>query len=78
MRNIGKQSNFADIRGIGLMIGVDISFPGADLVSNCLQKGLILNCTHDTIIRFLPALTVSRDDIDKGLDIFENALKEVL
>lgn len=78
LRNIGKQNNFTDIRGIGLMVGVDISFPGDDLVSNCLQKGLIINCTHDTIIRFLPALTVSRDDIDKGLDIFENALKEVL
>lgn len=77
LRDMGKNGVFTDIRGMGLMIGLGLSLPGADLVSRCLQKGLILNCTHETIIRFLPALTVSRNDIDKGLDIFENAVKEV-
>ncbi len=70
-----KDERIKSIRGIGLMIGVELSFPGADLVASCLDGGLIINCTHDTIIRFLPALTVSRAEIDEGLEIFEAALQ---
>ena len=56
------------------MIGAEFSFPCGDLVSLCLEKGLIINCTHDTVIRFLPALTVSREELDEGLSIFEKVL----
>ncbi len=71
-----KDGRLVEIRGSGLMLGVELSFPGGALVSSCLEEGLIINCTHDSVIRFLPAINVTRKEIDEGLEIFENALSK--
>ena len=72
-----------DVRGLGLMVGVEIS--GSDrytskelaekIQTNCLdQKMLLLTCgTYGNVIRWIPPLVVSEDQIDKGLQIFANA-----
>ena len=65
-----------EIRGMGLMVGIDLHIPGADIITKCMGKGLLMNCTHDTVLRFLPALTVKKQELKQGLDIlreiFEN------
>ncbi len=66
-----------EVRGKGMMVGAELNFPGADVVSACMEKGLLINCTHDRVIRFLPALTVTREELDEGLDILESVLKTV-
>ena len=59
----------AEVRVKGAMIGVELAVEGAAVVQACLQKGLLINCTHQTVLRLLPALTISDEQIDDGCDI---------
>jgi acetylornithine/N-succinyldiaminopimelate aminotransferase len=62
------------VRGRGLLIGAELSEPGAPIVERCLADGLILNCTVNRVLRFTPPLTVRAEEIDRGLAILERAL----
>jgi acetylornithine/N-succinyldiaminopimelate aminotransferase len=61
-------------RGLGMMIGLELDRPGAPVFQYCLKHKVRLNCTHETIIRLLPALNVPRDALDAGLDVLDAAL----
>ncbi len=63
-----------DVRGRGLIIGIDLAFPGKTVWEKLLDKGFVLNLTQDTVLRLLPPLTIAREDIDR----FATALDEVL
>jgi predicted acetylornithine/succinylornithine family transaminase len=63
-----------DIRVKGTMIGVELTVDGAPVVQGCLQKGVLLNCTQQTVIRLLPALTISDDQIHQGCDTIADVL----
>jgi len=63
-----------DIRVKGTMIGVELAVEGAAVVEACLKRGLLINCTHQTVLRLLPALTISDEQIDDGCDIIGEAL----
>lgn len=63
-----------DVRGHGLMIGVELAFPGQEVWSALLNKGFVLNLTHGTVLRLLPPLTIDEDDLTH----FADALSEVL
>ena len=64
------------VRGIGLMIGVQLTTPGAEIVDKCLEKGLRINCTNDTVLRFMPPMIVTKSQIDQAVDILDNVLTE--
>ncbi len=64
------------VRGIGLMIGVQLTKPGSKIVDDCLSKGLRINCTHDTVIRFMPPMNVTAGQIDKAIEILDEVLSE--
>jgi acetylornithine/N-succinyldiaminopimelate aminotransferase len=64
------------VRGIGLMIGVQLTAPGAKIVQRCLDKGLRINCTHDTVIRFMPPMIATQEQIDQAVGILDAALSE--
>jgi acetylornithine/N-succinyldiaminopimelate aminotransferase len=64
-----------EIRGIGLILGIDLTLNGKDIVNYCLEKGLIINCTHDTVLRLLPPLIITKKDVDCAIKILEEALK---
>ncbi len=66
-----------EVRGIGLMIGIELKIPAAEVVKECMEEGLLLNCTHDSVIRFMPQLNVKKEHIDEGLGILKNILKSV-
>ena len=66
----------AEVRGVGLMVGADLAQNGKDLVAACLEKGLHVNCTHETVLRIMPPLTITRDQLDEGLDILAEAMRE--
>ena len=57
-----------EVRGLGTMIGVELSVEGAPVVQKCLERGLLINCTHQTVIRLLPAINIPDELIDEGLD----------
>jgi acetylornithine/N-succinyldiaminopimelate aminotransferase len=69
--------HISEVRGLGLMIGIELQKEGSQLVRMCLDKGLILNCTHEKVIRFMPPLGVSQSHLDKGIAILEEVLGEL-
>ncbi len=71
-----KHSVIDHVRGIGLMIGIQLLRPGANIVSKCLERGVRINCTHDTVIRFMPPMIVTKDQIDEAVGIFDSVLSE--
>lgn len=64
------------VRGRGLMVGMELDMPGAKFVSRCMEKGAIINCTHDTVLRFVPPLIAGRSEVDRMVTILEEAFKE--
>ena len=73
---IGGLDVVTDIRGRGMMLGVQLTVSGADVVNTCRERGLLINCTHDTVLRIYPALNIARDDLDRGLGILADVLAE--
>jgi acetylornithine/N-succinyldiaminopimelate aminotransferase len=69
-----KHAVIDHVRGIGLMIGIQLTRPGAEIVSQCLDRGLRINCTHDTVIRFMPPMIATREQIDQAVEIFDGVL----
>ena len=63
-----------EVRGIGLMLAIQLNVPGKDYVKKMLERGFIINCTHDTVLRFLPPFIISTKQVDKTI----RALREVL
>jgi len=70
-------SYIKEIRGLGLMIGIELDFNGADVVNRMMEKGVLANCTEDTVIRLLPPLTITNDELDRILDVLIQSIKEV-
>jgi len=66
-----------EARGAGLMQAIELAVPGAAVVSRCLDRGLIVNCTAGSVIRFLPAYTVTAEELDEGLNILRSVLSEI-
>jgi acetylornithine aminotransferase len=66
-----------EVRGIGLMIGMSLTIPGADIVKKGHERGVLLNVTHDTVLRFVPALIVSKQDVNQMIQILDGIFKEI-
>jgi acetylornithine/N-succinyldiaminopimelate aminotransferase len=66
-----------DVRGKGLMIGVELDRPGDELVRECMRRGLLINCTAGKVIRFMPSMTVTEEEVEEALSIFEEALRNL-
>lgn len=64
-----------EIRGMGLMVGVELSIEGKMIVERCIEKGLLINCTHDKVLRLMPVLNITKKEIDKAIDILDSVLK---
>jgi acetylornithine/N-succinyldiaminopimelate aminotransferase len=66
-----------EVRVRGVMIGLDLTFDASDVVSDCLKRRLLINATHGHVVRLLPALTISDDQIDQGCAILAEVLRDV-
>ena len=64
-----------DVRVVGLMIGIELTLEGAPVVQACLNRGLLINCTHNTVIRLLPAMITTDEQVHAGCDILEDVLQ---
>ncbi len=60
-----KHAFIKDVRGRGLLIGMELDFEGKDIVTACLKDGLLINCTINTVLRFIPPLIISEEEIDQ-------------
>jgi predicted acetylornithine/succinylornithine family transaminase len=63
-----------EVRVKGAMIGVELTIEGAPLVQKCLERRLLINCTHGTVLRLLPALNLTDEQLDEGCDILADVL----
>jgi predicted acetylornithine/succinylornithine family transaminase len=61
----------ADIRGKGLLIGMELTRDGAPVVNECLERGMLINCTSGNVLRFMPPLIVTEKEIDHLIDVLE-------
>jgi predicted acetylornithine/succinylornithine family transaminase len=66
-----------EVRGLGLIWGLELTQEGGDVVTACRERGLLINCTQGNILRLLPPLIVSQAEIDRGLEILAAALEAV-
>lgn len=64
-----------NVRGHGLLVGIELSEAGATLVDRCRAAGLIINCTADKVLRLSPPLIVTRAEIDRAVAIIESVLR---
>jgi len=60
-----------EVRARGLMVGVDLSVPGKQMVADAQSLGLLINCTHDTVLRFLPPYIVTEKEVDEAVSILD-------
>lgn len=56
-----------EVRGKGLMVGMELSIKCEDLVGRARERGVLLNCTSDSVLRFVPPLTITREQLDKAV-----------
>ena len=59
-----KYSFVRDVRGKGLLVGMELDCDGKDIVAACLKKGFLINCTVNTVLRFMPPLIITDEEID--------------
>jgi acetylornithine/succinyldiaminopimelate/putrescine aminotransferase len=63
-----------EVRVKGGMIGLQLAVEGALVVQKCLERGLLINCTHQTVIRLLPAINLTDELIDEGCAVLAEVL----
>ncbi|GDX92198.1 MAG: aspartate aminotransferase family protein [Planctomyces sp.] len=66
-----------EVRVCGMMIGIDLTIPSGPAVAKCMERGVLVNATNETVVRLLPALNVSADDLDEGLSAVREVLEEM-
>jgi acetylornithine/N-succinyldiaminopimelate aminotransferase len=64
-----KHPFIREVRGFGLMIGVEMEIPGKQMVLDAMADGLLINCTHDTVLRFLPPYITTERDVDTAVKV---------
>jgi acetylornithine/N-succinyldiaminopimelate aminotransferase len=65
-----------EIRGFGLMIGVELDIPGKQIVLDAMEEGLLINCTHETVLRMLPPYILTEQDVDRAITVLNKVLKK--
>jgi len=73
-----KYEIIKEVRGLGLMIGVELTVDGTAIFKECFSRGLIINCTQGNVLRIMPALNVTRRQINKAVHILDTAIAAVV
>jgi acetylornithine/N-succinyldiaminopimelate aminotransferase len=77
LTELAKRYGFIkEVRGVGLMIGVDLDMPGKQIVLDAMAEGLLINCTHDTVIRMLPPYILTEQDVDRAITVLNRVFKK--
>ena len=66
-----------DIRGLGLLLGIKLAINGESLVNQCLQRGFLINCIQENILRFVPPLIVKKEEIDALIKCLDELLQDL-
>ena len=66
-----------DVRGLGLLLGMKLNFDGGTLVTRCMQRGFLINCIQENILRFIPPLIIKKEEIDALVDCLDGLLADL-
>jgi acetylornithine/N-succinyldiaminopimelate aminotransferase len=69
-----RHPNVKDARGLGLLQGLELTIDGKPVVTDCLHRGLLINCTMDRVLRFVPPLIITQREIDRLVDVLADVL----
>ena len=77
LADLAKRYSFIkEVRVYGLMIGVELDIPGKQIVLDAIEEGLLINCTHEVVLRALPPYIITEKEVDKGTRILNRVLKK--
>jgi len=65
------------VKGKGLIVGIELAFPGADIATECLKRGILINCTMENILRFIPPLIITKKEIDTLIHTLDELLNRI-
>jgi len=78
LNDLARKHTFVkEVRGFGLMLGMELTIPGKQLVLDAMAEGLLINCTHDTVLRFLPPYIVTEKEVDQAVRILGKLFTKV-
>jgi acetylornithine/succinyldiaminopimelate/putrescine aminotransferase len=78
LEDLSSRYNFInEVRGLGLILGMEMQRPGAPIVEACLKEGFLINCAQERVLRFLPPLIVEGKEIDSLVEALDKALYEL-
>ena len=72
-----KYSMIKEVRGIGLMLGMELDRSGVDIVTQVRERGLLINCTQERVLRIMPAMIVTKRQIDQAVQILDQVFSEI-
>jgi acetylornithine/N-succinyldiaminopimelate aminotransferase len=78
LNELARKHGFVkEVRGFGLMLGVELTIPGKQIVLDAIAEGLLFNCTHETVLRFLPAYIATEKEVDQAMKILGKLFAKV-
>jgi len=69
-----RHESVADVRGLGLLLGMKLKMKGEAVVNTCLEKGFLINCIQENILRFIPPLIIAKEEIDALMACLDEVL----
>ncbi len=66
-----------EVRGLGLLLGLKLKVDGAPIVKACMEKGFLINCVQNNILRFIPPLIIKKEEIDKLIECLDRILGDI-
>jgi acetylornithine/N-succinyldiaminopimelate aminotransferase len=72
-----KHAVVKEVRGFGMMLGMELNVPGKQVVVDAIGQGLLINCTHDTVLRFLPPYIATEKEVDQVVRILHKLLPKL-
>jgi acetylornithine/N-succinyldiaminopimelate aminotransferase len=72
-----KYSFIREVRGRGLILGAELEFPGSEIVAQCQDRGVLINCTAEKVLRFLPPLIVTSEEVDILIDTLDTLFGQI-
>jgi acetylornithine/succinyldiaminopimelate/putrescine aminotransferase len=67
-----KYGFIKEVRGKGLLIGVELEFPGKEIDAQCQERGVLINSLGDKVLRIIPALNVKQGEIDQAIGVLDS------
>ena len=72
-----KHACIKEVRGVGMMLGMELHVPGKPVVLDAMAQGLLINCTHETVLRFLPPYIITEKEVDQAVKIVGRILAKL-